>query len=67
MITFTSSSTVKNFAEALGGNISIPASVLLVCIGPVTAQTCRESLREPDRIASDYTIEGLIATLTVET
>jgi uroporphyrinogen III methyltransferase/synthase len=62
-ITFTSSSTVKNFVQAMDGT-PVPPSTLLAAIGPVTAQTCRELLREPDRVASDYTIEGLIAALT---
>ena len=63
IITFASSSTVKNFVTAMGGAAAVPSSVLLACIGPVTAQTCRELLREPDSIASEYTMDGLILVL----
>ncbi len=31
--------------------------------GPVTAQTCRELLREPDLVAESYTIDGLVDAL----
>jgi uroporphyrinogen III methyltransferase/synthase len=64
-VTFTSSSTVKNFVEALGagGPVEIPPATRLAAIGPVTAQTCRELLQEPDVTAEDYTIDGLVAAL----
>ena len=59
-ITFTSSSTVKNFLEALG---AVPSKdVALACIGPNTAKAVRESLgREPEIIAEKATIAGLMA------
>ena len=59
VITFASSSTVRNFVEAIAGT-PVPTSVLLAAIGPVTAQTCRELIREPDCIATEYTMDGLI-------
>lgn len=62
-VTFASSSTVSNFVEAIGAE-NVPATVKLVCIGPITAQTCREKLREPDAIADTYTLDGLITTLS---
>jgi uroporphyrinogen III methyltransferase/synthase len=62
VVTFTSSSTVKNFVSAMAGT-PVPASTLLAVIGPATAQTCRELLREPDRLASEHTIDGLITSL----
>ena len=61
-ITFASAATVSNFVEALGAD-SVPASVRLICIGPVTAQACREKLREPDAVAETYTLDGLVAAL----
>lgn len=64
-ITFTSSSTVKNFVSAMAGT-PVPETAMLVAIGPATAQTCRELLREPDRLATEHTIEGLITALTAE-
>jgi uroporphyrinogen III methyltransferase / synthase len=62
-ITFASSSTVTNFVEAVGTE-NVPESVRLVCIGPITAQTCRERLREPDAMADTYTLDGLIEALS---
>lgn len=61
-ITFTSSSTVRNFLEAMAGT-PIPSTTRLAAIGPVTATTCRELLREPDCIADSYTLDGLAEAL----
>jgi uroporphyrinogen III methyltransferase/synthase len=62
-LTFTSSSTVKNFVEAIGNNAAVPPQTVLAAIGPITAQTCRELLREPDIVADAYTIDGLVDAL----
>ena len=64
IITFASSNTVRNFVEAVGGADAVPATVVLAAIGPVTAQTCRELLREPDCIASEHTLDGLVTALS---
>lgn len=61
-VTFTSSSTVKNFATAMG-DTPLPASTRLVCIGPKTAETCTSVLRPPDAMSTEHTIEGLISVL----
>ena len=62
-VTFTSSSTVKNFVSALGG-LALPASVVIACIGPSTAKTAEELLgRVPDLIAKEPTMDGLIDVL----
>jgi uroporphyrinogen III methyltransferase/synthase len=58
-VTFTSSSTVKNFMSLLEG-AKLPERVTIVCIGPVTAQTARELGLEPDVVAEEHTIEGLV-------
>ncbi len=63
IITFASSSTVRNFVTALDGT-RVPESVILAAIGPVTAETCRELLRPPDCIATEYTMDGLIQSVT---
>jgi uroporphyrinogen III methyltransferase/synthase len=63
VLTFTSSSTVRNFVQAIG-ETPVPTTTRIAAIGPITAQTCRELLREPDAIADTYTIEGLVETLT---
>ncbi|MBC8102475.1 MAG: uroporphyrinogen-III C-methyltransferase [Cytophagales bacterium] len=62
-ITFTSSSTVRNFVEAMGGTVTVPEATRLIAIGPVTAETCRELLRAPDHTSDSYTIDGLVETL----
>jgi uroporphyrinogen III methyltransferase/synthase len=62
VITFTSSSTVRNFVHMLGvsdlGNLL--AGVTVACIGPVTAATARELGINIDIVAEEYTIEGLV-------
>jgi len=65
-ITFTSSSTVKNFVKMLGeGNLKEAVrSAKVVCIGPVTAATAEEMGMRVDKVASQYTIPGLVQALT---
>jgi uroporphyrinogen-III synthase len=61
VITFTSSSTVRNFlALTKGRDYGEP---LVACIGPVTADTARESGLRVDVVAEEYTIEGLLDAL----
>jgi len=60
-VTFTSSSTVTNFLEALG---TLPdPSVRIVAIGPVTAETARAHGLTVTAVAEEHTIAGLVATL----
>jgi uroporphyrinogen III methyltransferase/synthase len=59
-ITFTSSSTVRNYLEVAGGD-RIPTVV--ACIGPVTADTARAAGLRVDVEAEVHTIEGLIDAL----
>jgi uroporphyrinogen III methyltransferase/synthase len=62
-VTFTSSSTVKNFVAALGG-AALPGEIIVACIGPSTAKTAREMLgREPEIVAAESTVDGLMAAL----
>ena len=62
-VTFTSSSTVKNFVAALG-EMALPPSVTVACIGPSTAKTAEELLgRAPDVVAETSTVEGLLTAL----
>jgi uroporphyrinogen-III synthase len=64
IITFTSSSTVKNFTELLGkGNDALLAGVKLASIGPITSQTMRDLDLRVDIEAREYTIPGLAATI----
>lgn len=62
-VTFTSSSTVKNLATLLDGDLSPLRGAVVACIGPVTAETARSFGLGPDAVATEHTIEGLMAAL----
>jgi uroporphyrinogen-III synthase len=62
-VTFTSSSTVTHFREALGGS-PFPAGAVAACIGPVTARTAREAGYPVAVVATEYTTAGLAAALS---
>ncbi len=63
VVTFTSSSTVKNFVSALA--VDLPPTVTIACIGPSTAQTAADLLgRPPDIVAAVHTMDGLLAALS---
>jgi uroporphyrinogen-III synthase len=59
-ITFTSSSTARNFAALAG---SETGGAAIACIGPITAQTVRELGLPVDVMAAEYTMDGLVAAL----
>jgi uroporphyrinogen-III synthase len=66
LVTFTSSSTVKNFVELLGGQKSRRSmldGVRMSSIGPVTSATLRELGLKVDIAAREYTIPGLVAAM----
>lgn len=61
VITFTSSSTVRNFVALTAGlDYGDP---LIACIGPVTATTAQELDLPVDVVAEEYTIDGLLEAL----
>lgn len=64
-VTFTSSSTVKNFVQLLGepNPPELLQNVTVACIGPVTADTAIELGLRVDIIAKTYTIPGLVQAL----
>lgn len=64
-VTFTSSSTVKNFLEAVGTEFVLAhrAQFRVAVIGPITAQTAREAGLEPDVTAAQASVEALAAAL----
>jgi delta-aminolevulinic acid dehydratase/porphobilinogen synthase len=57
-VTFTSSSTVKNFCDAVGPLATPQPSV--ITIGPVTSQTARDLGLRVDAEADPHTIDGLV-------
>lgn len=64
-ITFTSSSTVKNFAMLLGNgdHERLLNDVFVACIGPITTETCESMNIKVDVVAKEYTIPGLVDAL----
>lgn len=63
-VTFTSSSTVRNFIALLGPDAGRALrGALVACIGPVTAATARELGLDVGVVAETYTIPGLVAAL----
>jgi uroporphyrinogen III methyltransferase/synthase len=70
-VTFTSSSTAKNFAELLGNskarslNVGLLKHVQFASIGPVTSATLRE-LHMPVAIeAREFTMGGLLRAIVL--
>lgn len=65
VVTFTSSSTVSFFIQALGEHRGprLLEKTAVACIGPVTAQTARSLGITPTLVADEYTIAGLVRTL----
>jgi uroporphyrinogen III methyltransferase/synthase len=56
-VTFTSSSTVKNFCAAVGPITPQPS---VISIGPITSETARELGLRVDTEADPHTIDGLV-------
>ncbi|HEV8046349.1 MAG TPA: uroporphyrinogen-III synthase [Terriglobales bacterium] len=59
VITFTSSSTVRNFVALLGKNLQL-TGIRFASIGPVTSSTLRDLGLLVDVEATEYTVRGLI-------
>jgi uroporphyrinogen-III synthase len=59
-ITFTSSSTVTGYLAGAGRDVVPP---VVACIGPVTAETARAAGLTVDIVASEHTVDGLVAAL----
>jgi len=64
-VTFTSSSTVRNFKKLIpkASFKQLMASVTVACIGPVTADTARDLGFDVHLVAGTYTIPGLVDAL----
>ncbi|MGA8342179.1 MAG: uroporphyrinogen-III synthase [Candidatus Sulfotelmatobacter sp.] len=69
VVTFTSSSTVRNFVELLGPRQASKtrnhalAEVRMASIGPVTSSTLREQGLPVDIAAKEFTVPGLVAAI----
>lgn len=63
IVTFTSSSTVRNFIELVGGEAQarlLIQSVAVACIGPITAQTARDAGLAVAIMPGENTIPALV-------
>jgi uroporphyrinogen III methyltransferase/synthase len=65
VITFTSSSTVRNLVDMLGVTDinNLLSGVTVACIGPVTAETASNMGIKVNLVAEEYTIEGLVSSI----
>jgi uroporphyrinogen-III synthase len=63
VITFASSSTVRNFVALLGRRPANFSEIQFASIGPVTSSTLREVGLGVDIEASEFTIPGLVAAI----
>lgn len=65
VLTFTASSTVRNFVAQLGHGRarSLARQAQVAAIGPITAETARGLGLRVDVVASEYTIGGLVTAL----
>jgi uroporphyrinogen-III synthase len=68
VITFTSASTVENFAAIARKNnldpLNLPNNPLMACIGPITEQAAREEGLVNLVVAKEYTTDGLVGAIT---
>jgi uroporphyrinogen III methyltransferase / synthase len=65
MITFTSSSTVSNFAALLRDQ-DLPrllSGIVIACIGPITKRTVEDLGMRPEVVAEEFTIPGLVCAI----
>jgi uroporphyrinogen III methyltransferase/synthase len=65
-ITFTSSSSVRLFLQAAGGDAGLSPGSRVVSIGPITSAALREHGLEPDVEANPFDVEGMIAALLAD-
>ena len=63
VVTFTSSSTVKNLRRLLGGNVTPINSCVVACMGPVTASTAQSFGLRVDIIPEEQSISALVSAI----
>lgn len=64
VVTFASSSSVRNLMEALGDDgVGLLSRMAVACIGPITAQTAVDHGLRVSVVAKEYTIPGLVRAL----
>jgi len=65
-ITFTSSSTVRFFLQAAGGEAGLSENTRVVSIGPVTSETLLEHGLRPHVEAERHDIDGVVAAILAD-
>ena len=65
-ITFTSSSTVRFFLRAAGGEAGLSERTRIVSIGPVTSDTLREHGLQPHVEAARHDVDGVLEALLTD-
>ncbi|GEM_PF-36076 len=60
IITFASSSTVRNLVSLLNGDLSLLSKAKIASIGPITSKTAQELGLNVDIEAEEHTIPGLV-------
>jgi uroporphyrinogen III methyltransferase / synthase len=63
IVTFASSSAVRNLLEMLGGDTAPLWATTIAAIGPITAQAVRDAGLDVGVMAEEFSIEGLVAAL----
>jgi uroporphyrinogen III methyltransferase/synthase len=62
-VTFASSSTVRNLAALLGGDLSALRGAVVACIGPQTAEAASAAGLPPTVVADEASVHGLVRAL----
>jgi uroporphyrinogen III methyltransferase/synthase len=62
-VTFTSSSSVRNLATLLGGDLSPLRGAVVACIGGQTAEAAAEAGLSPQAVADERSVVGLVDAL----
>jgi uroporphyrinogen III methyltransferase/synthase len=65
-VTFTSSSTVRFFLDAAGGDAGLSDGTRIVSIGPVTSSALREHGLEPHVEAARHDVDGVLDALVAD-
>lgn len=63
IVTFASSSTVRNLVSLLGERTELLERAFIACIGPVTARTAADLGLRVDLVAQEYSVPGLVGAL----
>jgi uroporphyrinogen III methyltransferase/synthase len=65
-VTFTSSSTVRFFLDAAGGDAGLADGTRIVSIGPVTSAALRDRGLEPHVEAARHDVDGVLDALVAD-